>query len=257
MFTVRITGFSIVLMMVAANAHAAVNSLSDLRFNTEEYPPANFTLDGKLQGFAVDILLSASQMMGQEVKMDQIHVGPWARSYRATLTQKDAVLFSTTRTEHRENLFNWVGPISDIKVVVLARKDANIKINDPMEMANYTIGVIRDDIGEQSLLAMGIPRDAMQEASYVTTLAEQLMKKRIDLLAYDEKAAYWWAKQVGVESSLFEAVYTLREGEVYYAFNKHIPQPLLDELQQALDEMKTTMTEEGVSLYDSIIFKYR
>ena len=93
------------------------------------------------------------------------------------LIEDNAVLFSTTRPEHREKLFNWVVSITDIKIVVMARKDAKIKINKAI--AKYHIGVIRDDIGEQTLLDMEIPRNAMQESNCVTTLAEQLMKKRI------------------------------------------------------------------------------
>ncbi|PMJ90595.1 hypothetical protein BCU12_11810 [Vibrio sp. 10N.261.55.A7] len=89
------------------------------------------------------------------------------------------MLFVWLRTEHRENLFNWVGPITDIKVIVLARKRDNIIINDSVEMHRYKIGVIRDDIGEQSLLKLGIPRNSMQEATSFTILAEQLVKGRL------------------------------------------------------------------------------
>lgn len=56
------------------------------------------------------------------------------------MTNNDAVLFSTTRTEHREDLFKWVGPISDIKAVVLARVDSGIVIKEPIDMAKYRIG---------------------------------------------------------------------------------------------------------------------
>lgn len=95
------------------------------------------------------------------------------------MLKQDGVLFSTTRTTHRENLFNWVGPIADIKVVVLARKSSQIKVNDPIELGNYPIGVIRDDIGEQQLLQLGVPRESMVEGSTVSSLAEQLLKNAL------------------------------------------------------------------------------
>ncbi|MBF4254708.1 amino acid ABC transporter substrate-binding protein, partial [Vibrio anguillarum] len=91
---------------------------------------------------------------------------------------KDGVLFSTTRTSHREELFHWVGPIDEIKVAVIARKGSNIKLGEPLEITSYKIGVIKDDVGEQMLLQYGVPRDSMQEATDVTRLAEQLVKKR-------------------------------------------------------------------------------
>lgn len=239
----------------AGVALAAGNDLRDIEFYTEAYPPANYMEDGKITGYSVDLLLAASEMVDEPISLSQITLQPWARSYRMVLTRKNSVLFSTTRSEHREQLFRWVGPIVDINVVVLARKDANIVINEPLDMAQYRIGVIRDDIGEQSLLELGIPRDAMQEASYVTVLAEQLMKKRIDLLVYGQRAAYWWSRQAGVDPEMFETVYMVKQGDVYYALNKETPSEVVNKLQKGLDMLKQT-DAEGRSRYQEILANY-
>ncbi|NVD08888.1 transporter substrate-binding domain-containing protein [Vibrio sp. JPW-9-11-11] len=234
---------------------SAENDLRDVEFFTEAYPPANFIQDERMTGYSVDILLAASEMVNEPITMSQITLQPWARSYRTVLTRKNSILFSTTRSEHREALFQWVGPIVDIKVVVLARKDAKIAINDPLDMANYRIGVIRDDIGEQSLLELGIPREAMQEASYVTVLAEQLMKKRIDLLVYAERAAFWWSRQAGVDPDIFEVVYVVKQGDVYYAVNRDTSAEVVKKLQKGLDMLKQT-DESGSSRYQEILANY-
>ncbi|RSD31160.1 substrate-binding periplasmic protein [Vibrio pectenicida] len=249
----------LILSMVSYSAAIKAEGSADLRelaYFTESYPPGNFLKDGEISGYAVDILKAASKLVGEEVELSQITLQPWARSYRTALTEDNAVLFSTTRSEHREKLFQWVGPITDIKIVVMARKDANIKINKAMDMAKYRIGVIRDDIGEQSLLDMGIPRNAMQEANYVTTLSEQLMKKRIDLLVYAHRAAIWWSKEAQVDPDLFEAVYTVREGDVYFALNTSVNPAAKDKLQQGIDLLKSTKGESGASLYQEIMDKY-
>ncbi len=251
----------ILLIMAISAASAAsqahIERLEDLIFYTEDYPPANYSQDGRARGYAVDMLIAASQLAGHEVSLKNVVVQPWARSYRATLTDRNAVLFSTARTKHREDLFRWVGPIADIRVVVMARKDSNIVINDPLEMANYTIGVMRDDVGEQLLLELGVPREAMQEASYVTKLAEQLIKKRIDLLAYSERGLYWWAREAGFDSRDFEPVYVLKEGAMYFAFNRQIAPELRQALQLGLDRLKQEKTSDGTTLYQQIIDRYR
>lgn len=234
----------------------ASEQLNDLTYYTESYPPANFEQDGQITGYSVDILHAAANAVGQQIDSSQILLRPWPRSYRSVLTTDNTVLFSTTRTEHREHLFNWVGPITDIKVVVLARKSDNITITDPIDMGKYKIGVIRDDIGEQSLLELGIPRDSMQETTSVTTLAEQLLKERIDLLAYAEKAAFWWTSQAGLDSSEFEVVYVLKQGDLYFAFNRNIDRTVLRELQKGLDIIKTK-DESGNSVLDEILQHYR
>lgn len=248
----------IVIFMTYFAISPAFSSTSDLReisFYTESYPPANYIVDDIITGYSVDVLLEASALVNEPVTLSQVTLQPWARSYRTVLTHENSVLFSTTRSEHREALFDWVGPILDIRVVVLARKDANIQIQDPLEMANYRIGVIRDDIGEQSLLALGIPRDSMQEASYVTVLAEQLMKKRIDLFVYSERAAYWWSRQVGIDPDLFEPVYLVHEGQVYFAVNKKTDKVVAEKLQRGLNMLKKT-DESGSSRYEEILEKY-
>ena len=138
----------LILSMVSYSAAIKAEGSADLRelaYFTESYPPGNFLKDGEISGYAVDILKAASKLVGEEVELSQITLQPWARSYRTALTEDNAVLFSTTRSEHREKLFQWAGPITDIKIVVMARKDANIKINKAMDMAKYRIGVIRDD----------------------------------------------------------------------------------------------------------------
>ncbi|MCG7489296.1 ABC transporter substrate-binding protein [Vibrio sp. Of14-4] len=251
---------SLVILLTAhhsmANSAQSAGDLRELSYFTESYPPGNYLKDGKISGYAVDILKAASKMVGEEVSLSQVTLQPWARSYRTALTEDNAVLFSTTRSEHREKLFTWVGPITDIKIVVMARKDANIKINKVMDMAKYRIGVIRDDIGEQTLLDMGIPRNAMQESNYVTTLAEQLMKRRIDLLVYAHRAAIWWSKEAQVDPGLFEPVYTVKEGYVYYAFNNQVNPDATAKLQKGIDMLKSTKGESGDSLYQEIMSKY-
>ncbi|WCP69804.1 ABC transporter substrate-binding protein [Vibrio tubiashii] len=229
--------------------------LREVSFYTEAYPPANFLKDDQITGYAVEILMEASALVEEPVTQSQMTLQPWARSYRTVLTHENSILFSTTRSEHREKLFQWVGPIVDIKVVVLARKDSNIQIDNPLDMAKYRIGVIRDDIGEQSLLELGIPRDSMQEASYVTVLAEQLMKKRIDLLVYADRAAYWWSRQAGVDPSIFEAVYVVKEGDLYFAVNRNTDKAIVNKLQKGLDMLKKK-DASGHSRYQAILDKY-
>ncbi|MGL4829213.1 MAG: substrate-binding periplasmic protein [Vibrio sp.] len=247
--------FSVVLGgSLTTNVQA--QGLESLTYYTENYPPLNFSQDGKPTGIAVDLLQQAAAAVNVNLNSEQILVQPWPRSYRSALLKPDAVLFSTTRTAHRENLFNWVGPIADIKVVVFARKSSNIQVKEPMELGNYRIGVIRDDIGEQQLLQFGVPRESMIEGSTVNSLVEQLLKRRIDLLAYDERAVLWWMSQEHFPLEEFETVYVLMQGSLYYAFNKSIDKSVLDDLQKGIERVKTTVDENGVSHYQAILNKY-
>lgn len=245
------------ILLVAYSVSAMSQTLNSLTYLTEEYPPYNFSEEGKITGIAVDLLLKASEEVGEQILWEDIALQPWARAYRSTLIKPDTVLFSTTRTTLRENLFYWVGPISDTRIVVLAKKSHQIKIEGPMDLAQYRIGVIRDDVGEQLLLEAGVPRDSIQENSYAENIAQQIQKDRIDLWAYEENVAKWWIATAGFKTSDYEVVHILQEGELYYAFNKNTDVKVIKLLQKGVDMVKETADENGVNKFDSILNLYR
>jgi ABC-type amino acid transport substrate-binding protein len=240
-----------------AHAHGEGDHLGRIVFLTEEYPPANFRRNGELSGYAIDLLRAASEELGEDIDKKHIVLRPWPDAYKTVLTTENTALFSMSRTKHRESLFQWVGPIADGNIVILARRDTVIEITTPLDVAKYKIGVIQDDIGEQLLLEAGVPRGAMLEAKSVNVLAELLIKNRVDLIAYSEKAAYWYVKQAGLSSDLFKAVYTLKEGNTYYAFNKDTDPVFVQKLQQGIDKLKARVDENGVSQHQAILDKYR
>jgi len=234
------------------------SELNQLNYLTEQYPPYNYQQeDGVIQGIAVDVLTAASEHVDSPVSLDMIKVQPWPRAYRSALIKPDTVLFSTTRTQLREHIFQWAGPISSTRIVVLAKRKRNITINQTISLAQYRIGVIRDDVGEQLLLELGVPRDSMIESSVPDTLASQLVKDRIDLWAYEENVAKWWLKKGGYNTDEYEVVYVLREGELYFAFNLEVDQQMVSQLQKGLDAIKKTNQQGGVSRYQQILDKYR
>ncbi|OEU71116.1 MAG: hypothetical protein BA863_09845 [Desulfovibrio sp. S3730MH75] len=58
-----------------------------------------------------------------------IKVMPWAQGYTMAQRQPNVALYSTTRTESRENLFKWVGPLATMKWVFFAKAGSGIKIS--------------------------------------------------------------------------------------------------------------------------------
>ncbi|MCH4292763.1 transporter substrate-binding domain-containing protein [Shewanella sp. 3B26] len=240
----------VLLTLLSTGAPRAAETLGELNLMTEEYPPFNFTHNGKLQGMAVDLLLAAARQNDSPVQAANIRVFPWTRAYTLTLHGKNSVLFSTTRTPERESLFHWVGPISPIRLVLLARKESAIRIKDASELERYRIGVVRDDIGEVTLSSMGLDHRLQSNAS-TDLLLKMMARGRIDLWAYEETVARWLIKEAGMSFDDFEVVYVLKEAELYYAFSRDVPAPLRDRLQRAIDAIKTA-DENGNSHWQQI-----
>ena len=234
----------------------ALKADEPLSFITEAYPPYNFSDDNILRGIAVDLLVIASQDTAQPVQRGQIRLMPWARGYRTVLSTPNTVLFATTRTAERERLFKWAGPIAAIRVVLLARKADKIRIQSAADLQRYRIGVIHEDIGEQSLLALGVAKQQLQISANADALSRQLHAGRIDLWAYEENVARWFLRNANLDQDDFESVYLLQQGELWYAFNPQVSDEKIQQLQKALDKLRNTPGKFAQTRYDDILINY-
>ena len=247
-----VLGAGMLLMVFCVNA---VVQLSQLTYLTEEYPPYNFTDGHQLQGVAVDLLVAASAQVDQPVLASQIQVLPWSRAYGHAQHATNTVLFSTTRTAARESLFQWVGPIASIRIVLIARKIDAISLSGVEDMKAYRIGVIREDIGEALLQDLGLS-DNLVDVGNADSLAKMLERGRIQLWAYEESVARWFCKQSQVNFNQFEVVYVLKEAELFYALSPNVDTEVVQSLQQGIDQLKRIDAQTGLSPFDIIKQRY-
>lgn len=228
------------LAAILAPSLSLANDIDGLEFVTENYPPYNFKDKGKLKGISVDLLLAASQRSSSMLSAKKIRVLPWPRGYKMAESGPNIVLFSTTRTEEREDKFNWVGPIIPTRIVLLAKKSNGIIINSPGDIKNHTVGAITDDIGDQLVQKLGVKASKIKHVPKAESLAKMLNAGRINLWAYEENVARWFIKKEGMNNNDFEAVYTLKESDLYYAFSKDISSEKQQHLQKSIDEVKAS-----------------
>lgn len=225
-------------------------TVDDLVLMTEEFPPYNFSEKGLVQGSSVEILELLLKKMNSRLSRKDIQVLPWARSYRTLSEQKNTVLFAMTRTEERERLFKWVGPISTAKNVLIALSSRSIIIKGPEEIFNYRIGTVKNDAGEQLVLSAGADPSKIEGVSSAIQNILKLKAQRIDLIAYDENVASWLTLQEGLNPRDFETVYVLNKGQHYFGFNLQTPDALIRDMQTALNEIRNS------GEMDAIVKKY-
>ncbi len=203
------------------------------------------------------MLLAASKAVDDEVDISRVSIMPWDQAYKNAVSNSNSVIFSTVKTKPRDSLFYWVGPIKESNVVLLARNDSNITVENLRALSNYKIGVIRDDIGEQLLLGRGVPFNTLHEAPDLSILVKLLYMKRIDLIAYEEAAALYMARKLGLDTSVFTPVSTLQQGDAYFAFNKGVNPELVQKLQKGIDKIKLKSKNNNESEYTKILNKYK
>jgi polar amino acid transport system substrate-binding protein len=178
--------------------------------------------------------------VGSSTDVTDIRVLPWARGYDTTLLTSNTVLFSTTRTSAREELFQWVGPLAAGRVVLLARKDSNASIESQEALRNgsSSIVVIGEDIGAQKLLESGVNAARLHKAVNNESAMNMLVADRVNLWAYGEGVAHWLLKAHGHNPKDFETVYVLSQDPLYFAINRDTDPAVVELLQQILDDLR-------------------
>lgn len=222
---------------------------------TEELPPFNFERDGKVYGISTDILLELLRMAGTPVARENIQLIPWPRAYNTVLTTPGTILFSAARTEEREPLFQWVGPIHKITIGLIAKKESNILIHSIEDLRKYKIGTIRKGAPEQLVIKAGINEDSLDRISDPVANVKKLQSGRIDMFAFNVPTTRYLMATNGIDPDQYEVVWVLKEAEIYYAFHNETDTKTIEKLNFLLDEMKQGAGEAG-SFYDLTIARY-
>lgn len=222
---------------------------------TEANPPFNFEQEGEVHGIGVDLLLGVMDKTGQPIPRSAIEIIPWPRAYEAVQNQPGTMLFSMARTEQRENLFAWVGPLFDLDIGLIAPKQKKIVINTIADAEKYKIGTIREGAPEQLVIQAGFSPDTLDRIADPRLNIKKLAAGRIDMFAFNVPAAFYMMRQQGLNPKDYEVVYTLKQTGLYYAFHKDTDPNLITNLNQALTELKKK-DADGRSPYQEIIANY-
>lgn len=225
----------------------------NIKIYTENYPPHNMKVDGKLTGYSIEVLKAIFKQMNSKQKIEDVKFTNWSRAYSLTLKNSNTMVFSTTRTKMREDLFKWVGPIGIIRVGLIAPKNKKIIIKDTLDFNKYKIGAVLKDVAVQPLLENGVKKKNIQYVNGKNAIKlsfTKMEKGRIDMFAYNISAALNGAKSEGFDIDKYEVLYELMKGELYFAFNKQTDDKTIKQWQEALDIVKKDGT------YKKIMDKY-
>ncbi|WP_051303088.1 substrate-binding periplasmic protein [Psychromonas aquimarina] len=207
----------------------------------EDYPPANYIENGEIKGASVDILKLVWKKLG--VPEQPIKIVPWARGYLLVQKKKNTVLFSMSRTKEREHLFKWVGPIFRSRQVIVGLTDSPIKIDSLEDAEKYTIGTIRDDVCENTLISAGFDRKKLHSVTSLEQNISKLLLKRVDLICHSEASIRDVIKMKNQNAPQFKTIFVVTEKGNYYAFHKDSQNDLIRSFQLALDELEPERRE--------------
>ena len=216
-------------------APAGLVSDAGLRIITEEFPPLNYAgADGKAAGQATEIVTSILTRLNHTAS---IEIMPWSEGYALARTGPKVALFSTARTDERENLFKWVGPIASSEYMLYARDGSGLQINS-LEAAKKAgrIGVVKDDVRHQFLLENHFGN--ISTCGSDAECLRNLVAGTTDLWLGSSANAADVAKKEGISPSAYKALYAVRTVPLYIAFSNDTPDSVIIRWQDALDAMK-------------------
>jgi polar amino acid transport system substrate-binding protein len=217
--------------------------MQTLQLVTENYPPITFMKDGHVTGFATEVV---QEILKRQNRPNNIRMMAWDDAYKLALTEKNVVLFSTTRTDKREMLFKWVGPIGSYRDVLYAKKGSGIILNS-LEDAKKVgkIGVVDGWFSKEFLTGLGFKN--LKSSKLPKYNAKGLVEGKLDLCAFTDMTAPEILTDAGYSMDEIVPAYVINTYEFYIAFSKETPDEIVNKWRQSFDEMKKDGSFDKIS----------
>ena len=224
----------------------------DYKIVTEHFPPYQMYKDGKLSGISVDIV---NEIQRRAQVNYPIEVLRWDDAYAKALTRDNYIIFSIGRTLSRENNFQWVGPISNLKYVFFKNRSNKIDIKN-LEDAKQVTGILvnKNDLSHQVLLRLDFRNlIVVENASSDANIRALAQTNKNVLWAADEKSGLYKIKLLGLQNKI-KATMTnkpISASTLNIGFHKNADPSIVKRWQKILLDMQ----EDGT--FRNIVEKYQ
>lgn len=227
--------FKILLFsIIAISAFSEESSWkNDFRIVTEDYPPYNYLLDGKLIGEGTEVVNEIQKELG--ISSVEHEVLDWNIAYRLGLKKPLTLLYSISRTKKREELFNWIGPIAKgIPYFYKLESSKNINKNT---IKNFEVCSIKDDYKANYLVEHGY------KVVYVKKFGlcfEMLKRKRVSLILSSPNSFNYELKTKSIKRNFYKRLFPvpdLSKG-IYLALSKKTPNEIVSLFQNAFSKIQ-------------------
>ncbi len=218
-----------------------------LQVYTEDYPPLTFINSyGQVSGYGSDVVFEIMKRNGQ---FHEVKLSTWSNAYELALNNPNFILYTMDRTDIREDLFQWVGPIGTNATYFYTRADSGVEITSLEDaMALDAVGTVSSWYSDQVLRGMGFTNLVSDNNPAAMTL--QLMEGEIDAFVC---SAVTFPTILGEQGFAYHEVseaFTLMSSDFYIAISLGTPAEVVDQWQSALEAMQ----EDGT--YDAIHRKW-
>lgn len=207
-------------------------------------PPYHFEQNNIAVGPSVEILQAMFERMGLPFSPEDVRFPAWARAQKETREKPNRIIIGMALTEERKPLYKWVGPITTLRLGLVARKKDKIRILDPLDLFRYRIGTIGGGAPESILRhTYNMPLRRMVALNKDRQQMLMLNHGRVDLITHAVAATPILLRQEGLNPDDFEMVYVLKESGLYYALSSSISDQEVTRFQEAFDAVMAERKE--------------
>lgn len=216
-----------------------------LQIYTEAYPPLTFMDNsGEITGYGSDIV---KEIMNVNHDYYRINLSSWSNGYQLALDNPNFCLYTMDRTEIREDLFQWVGPIGANTTWIYTKNGAGISISSIDEAKNLSsIGTVSSWFSTQYMQELGFTNLVYESDPEV--LAQKLLNGELDAFVCTDITFPDILAQLGYEYSNVEPAFSLMSSDFYIAFSKSTSSTIINQWQTALDKIKQNGTYDAIHL---------
>ena len=228
-------GFA-VLTALAGSCWAADRKLNLV---TEEWAPYNYSEDGALKGFSVEIVRAIAQGLNADI---DIKLLPTLRAKALLESNKRTMLITMLRTPERESKYKWIGPLGDGALYFYKRKGNPLEVSTLEDARNVRAICSRHGVLATSrLLAAGFT-NLETGASDGNGVYRMLIFGRCDLAISDLPlgVAHLMKQMNYPPDAVVQTPVKLVAAPLYIACSKDISDTEIARWQAALDNLKSS-----------------
>lgn len=227
-------------------AHAQAADV--IQILTQNYPPFSMSANGKnferedgIEGIDKEVVVELFKRA--EIPYQMTLRFPWSRLQEMAEKQSDFAVYSLSRNAERESRFKWVGPLSEIQLVLLKMPGNPIVLTSLDDARQYSIGSVAGTSVSQYM-----EKQNFNVKSVLSNAPAKLQAGEFDLWATTNPAGDYEAKKAGIGK--LELAFSISRTQLYLALNKATPDEVVQKLQSTLDQMR----EEG--FIDQVTARY-
>jgi len=208
--------FGVLFVFVTSNLYAKT-----LNLVTFEYPPYEYSENGKLKGMAVEVV----KLIFKELEIDiTIEVLPWARAIKYIEHGERDAIFTAYKNPVREKFADYSTEVLMPQIVsFFVRKGSPIVFDgDFNKLSKHSIGVVRKiSYGQKLDLAIknGIFK-RVEQVNDVTQNFRKLIKGRIDIIPNSKYGGYHILNKLDQEDEVDELLLNIQSVPSFIAFSK-------------------------------------